>query len=372
MSKTTLCVLFGGCTSEYEVSLESAYGVISNIDRAKYAVVMVAITNDGIWNHYTGDVEDIPNGKWVADTANLKRACVDVSMGSSSLIVFGNDGTFTKIRIDAAFPVMHGAYGEDGTMQGLFEMAKIPFVGSGCASSAACMDKAMTKMIINNTSVPQAKSLIRTIDMKKLAQCDEYTSALVAEIEAKFTYPIFIKPANAGSSRGISKVTATSSLIDALILGAENDAGAKVIIEENISGKEVEVAVLGNPPDIITSVCGEIDPGSEFYDYDTKYKNSTASYFIPARIKPETADKIKEYVTTIYTALGCKGLSRVDFFVGTDSAGNEIVTFNEINTIPGFTPISMYPKLFIHSDISYAELIDRLVTLAMGNGKGDF
>jgi len=365
MNKVTLCVLFGGCTSEYEVSLESAYGVISNVNREKYDVVMLGITRDGVWYNYTGDVEDIPNDKWIDSKNDLKRACADVSMGSSSLIVFDDNGSCEKIRIDVAFPVMHGAYGEDGTMQGLFEMAKIPFVGSGCASSAVCMDKAMTKMIINNTCVPQAKSLIRTIDMKKIAVCDEYTAALIAEIENTFAYPIFIKPASAGSSRGVSKVNGREDLIDAITLGAKNDVSAKIVIEENITGKEVEVAVLGNPPEINASVCGEIDPGSEFYDYDTKYKNSTASYFIPARILHETADKIKEYVSVIYTALGCRGLSRVDFFVSKNADGSEKITFNEINTIPGFTPISMYPKLFIHGGMSYADLIDKLVTIAM-------
>lgn len=366
MSKLNLCILFGGCSTEYEVSLESAYGVITNIDREKYDIIQVGITRDGEWYNYYGDVEDICTGKWCENKNVMNRVCVDPSRGSSSLLVFADGSSnYGKIHIDVAFPVMHGAFGEDGTMQGLFEIAGIPCVGSGCASSAVCMDKAFTKMVINNYNIPQAKSLVRTIDLKKIAACAEYRDEIISEVENTFTYPIFIKPACSGSSRGVSKVKSRETAIEAAVLAAENDFTGKIIIEEGIIGKEVEIAVLGNSCDALASVCGEIDPGAEFYDYETKYKNSTASYFIPARINDETSEKIKNYALKIYNALSCKGLSRIDFFVRTLSDGTEEIIFNEINTIPGFTPISMYPKLFIHGGMTYAELTDKLIRLAL-------
>lgn len=364
MDRLCVCVLFGGCSSEYEVSLESAYGVVNNIDRGKYDVVTVGITKEGVWYFYDGNYEDIRTGIWCESRDLMRRVCVNTSRGTSELLVFDNDGAgYESVHIDVAFPVMHGAFGEDGTMQGIFEMAGIPCVGCGCASSAVCMDKAFTKMVVNNYAIPQAESYICVIDIQKIKIDKVYADEIISAVEDKFTYPLFVKPACSGSSRGVSKVNQSAELVDALIFAAENDAGGKIIAEECIKGIEVEVAVLGNSINAVASACGEIDPGGEFYDYDTKYINSNASYFIPARISDGMAEKIRDYAIKIYSALSCRGLSRIDFFVRIRD-GIEEAVFNEINTIPGFTPISMYPKLFIYGGMTYSRLTDRLIELA--------
>ena len=345
MNKIKLCVLFGGASSEYEVSLKSAYSVLTNADPDKYEIITVGITKDGVWYYYTGDFESIPSGKWV--DVPSKKVFLSPSKGDKCLIT--EDGQ--RIEIDVAWPAMHGQNCEDGRIQGLLELADVPFIGPGCRASAVCMDKASTKLCLENFGIPQAKAaVVLTTEYEK-------DPAEVIERAEKLGYPLFVKPCGTGSSVGVMKAEDRENLVIAIENALKFDN--KILIEEFISGKEVEVAVMGNE-DPIAPTCGEIDPGFEFYDYDTKYNNDTAQYFIPARISENAQKTVKELAIKIYTALGCKGMSRVDFFVE-----GERIIFNEINTLPGFTNISMYPKMMMASGLSYADIIDKQVELAM-------
>ncbi len=358
MEKISLLILFGGKSTEHEVSLVSATSIIKNADPERYDLVTVGITKDGDWYLYTGDPELIRDGGWLSDEAHLEKCAILPSMSEHSLLVYGDDGAFRKIRIDVVFPVMHGAYAEDGTLQGLLQMSGIPFVGCNCAVSAIGMDKSFTKLILKNFNIRQARSIVVRSESIAVA-----FPQLVEHAEELSPYPLFVKPANAGSSVGASKVHERSELLTALNKAAKYDS--KILIEEYIRGKEVEVAVMGNKT-YTASTPGEIIPGSEFYDYDTKYSSdSTASYRVPAGIRIETIDEIRSTAIRIASILGVTGLSRVDFFVRRVSGREEII-FNEINTLPGFTEISMYPKLFMHDGMTYPEIVDRLVDLALG------
>ena len=257
-------------------------------------------------------------------------------------------------RIDVVFPVMHGENCEDGAVQGLLELAGIPYVGPHVAASAVAMDKTLTKLVVDQAGIPQAAwHLVRSSEL------EHHVDHVVAALEQKFTYPMFVKPAGTGSSVGVSKAANREALCAALHAAAKFDT--KILVEEFIDGREIEVAVMGNDSPA-ASVCGEIDSGAEFYDYEAKYVTDTSVAYIPARISEEVEEQVRELAVNVYSAIGCQGLSRVDFFVTYE--GNRIV-FNEINTLPGFTSISMYPKLFAASGIPYAQLIDELLKLAM-------
>lgn len=350
MIKLNFCCIFGGQSSEHEVSLCSAYGVISNTNTEKYNLYTVGINKNGEWFLYTGDKENIKNGNWENDLGNKFNAFLTPN---STLCVIKPDKN-EYIKIDVLFPVVHGAYCEDGRLQGLLDMYGVKYIGPGCASSAVCMDKAFTKQILTSHGIPQANAVVITRD-----DLAEDLSLLPENIGRVMGYPVFVKPANAGSSVGVSKVASEDQLIPALKKALKEDS--KALIEEFINGREVEIAVMGNGRNILTSTTGEIDPGAEFYDYETKYKTDTASYHIPARITEDQTSELTDHAKTIYTVLSCKGLSRIDFFVCDDGR----VIFNEINTLPGFTPISMFPKLFGHIGISYSELIDKLIEFAL-------
>ncbi len=346
--KLNFCCIFGGESSEHEVSLVSSYSVLSNTDKEKYNIIKVGVTRDGKWYLYTGDNENIKSGKWEDDRENKFDAYI---VPSSRLCVI-NGGNAEYIKIDVAFPVMHGAYSEDGRMQGLLDMCHVKYVGPGCASSAVSMDKAFTKQVLSAADIPQAKAVVVT----KSDVCQ--MEAICDSIEKVFGFPVFVKPANAGSSVGVSKVTCKDELPLALNKAFMEDN--KALIEEFIKGKEVEVAVMGNE-DPVAAVPGEIDPGADFYDYETKYVTDTASYYIPARISDEAINTVRSLALDIYKALGCRGLSRIDFFVCDDGR----IVFNELNTLPGLTSISMYPKMFINMGMTYSEIIDKLLSLAM-------
>ena len=346
MKKLDVILLFGGRSSEHEVSRRSAYAVYSNLDKEKYNVHTVGITKTGKWYLYTGTPEAIPGGEWEQDTACLTPVMPDVAEQSGSFLCLGEE--VSRIGCDLVFPVLHGAEGEDGRIQGILDVARIPYVGCGCAASAVSMDKTLTKRIINNTDVPQVPCLI--------AHRGEDYAQVAARVEAKFAYPVFVKPASAGSSVGASKAEDREGLMTALALAEKEDG--TVLIEEFIRCREVEVAVLGNGAPV-ASRTGEIAPGSDFYDYDTKYKNDTASYYVPARLPEAMQEQIRAYALTVYRALGCRGLSRVDFFVRDDRE----IFFNEINTLPGFTSISMYPKLWADAGLPFSALLDRLIEL---------
>lgn len=344
-------IIFGGASSEHFVSCVSASYVISNIPTDKYDVVTVGITRDGEWYLYEGDVSLLPEDKWL-ESGKCTKAAVSPDRKDKSLIVFRDDKV-EKIKIDVAFPVLHGKNGEDGTIQGLFELSGIPYVGSDCCSSACCMDKAITNTLADSAEICQAKWL----------SCikEEYPSikdGFLKKAEEYLGYPIFVKPANAGSSVGVSKAVDRASLEKAMEVAFKEDR--KVVLEEFIDGFEVECAVLGNA-DAQAMTVGQIKPANEFYDYEAKYENDNSELYIPAHIPEETIEEVRRMAVRVYKELGCSGLSRVDFFV-TKKDGR--VVFNEINTIPGFTPISMYAKLCEYSGISYSQLVDRLLMLA--------
>ncbi len=337
-----LLILFGGKSGEYEVSEMSAASVLSNIDTDKYNIIKIGITKDGRWFKTDASPEQIKSGEW--DSMPKQSAFLSPDTSHHGIFVEG------KLQnVDVIFPVMHGDYCEDGCIQGLFELSGIPYVGPGVLASAAGMDKSATKLFAAASGVPQAKWYITS----PAASEEE-----IEKIESEFSYPIFVKPCNAGSSLGISKAGNRAELEKAIAEAAKFDS--KILCEEYIDGYEVECAVLGNE-DTRASVVGQITPSNEFYDYSAKYIDNASGLTIPANIPEETAEKIREYAVTVFKALGCRGMSRADFFV---LRGSGEIKFNEINTLPGFTSISMYPKLWEKSGIPYSELIDKLIEYA--------
>ena len=352
VKKLNVCVLFGGISPEHDVSLRSAESVLNNMDQEKYNIYPVGITKTGKWIHFgSTDYSLLPSGAWENCPENRGAAISPVR--GQGLLIFEGD-CVVREQIDVVFPVLHGENGEDGAMQGLLQLAGIPYVGPHISASAVSMDKTLTKLVADQAGVPHAAwQLVRSGDL-------EYRmDAIIAQLEQCFQYPMFVKPAGTGSSVGVSKVATAEGLRAALLCAGKYDS--KILVEEFIHGREVEVAVLGNDSPV-ASICGEIDSGAEFYDYDAKYVTDTSTAYIPARIEETVAEQVREAAVRIYSAIGCQGLSRVDFFV--TYADNRVV-FNEINTLPGFTSISMYPKLFDASGIPYGQLIDRLLELAM-------
>ncbi len=352
MAKRNVCVLFGGMSPEHAVSLRSAESVLNNMDAEKYNILPVGITEDGQWYLYGGtDYSQLPTGQWLHHPNNCRAAISPVR--GEGLLCFA-DERVVREPIDVVFPVLHGENGEDGAMQGLLQMAGIPYVGPHVSASAVAMDKTLTKLVADNAGITQAAwMLVKKSSLVKNAE------VVLQKVEEKFAYPVFVKPAGTGSSVGVSKAADKEALLDALLHAAKYDD--KILVEEFIDGHEVEVAVLGNNSPV-ASVVGEIDSGAEFYDYDAKYLTDTSVAYIPARIDDAVAEELRDKAVQVYKAIGCCGLSRVDFFV---TYKDNRVVFNEINTIPGFTSISMYPKLFTASGIPYSSLIDQLLQLAM-------
>ncbi len=355
MKKQNVCVLFGGISPEHEVSLRSAESVLNNLDKSKYNVFPLGITKEGDWILFGGeDYSMLPKGTWKTHTGN-RRAAISPVRGQGVLSFEGE--TIVRERIDVVFPVLHGENGEDGAMQGLLQMAGIPYVGPHVAASAVAMDKTLTKLVVDHAGVPQAAwQLVRASEL------DNHMENTLSQLEMRFRYPMFVKPAGTGSSVGVSKATDRETLRAALLCAAKYDR--KILVEEFIHGREIEVAVMGND-NPVASICGEIDSGADFYDYDAKYITDTSTAYIPARISDEVAEIVREAAVRVYSAIGCQGLSRVDFFVTYEE--NRVV-FNEINTIPGFTSISMYPKLFEASGIPYPQILDELIRLAVEAG----
>lgn len=352
MAKLKIAVLFGGESSEHEVSLVSAYSVLNNIPKDKYDVMCIGITKKGHWMYYPGEYEDIKTGKWENNPDNCTAVISPDTVGKGVLLLGAEEKCYLR-KIDAVFPVLHGRFGEDGTVQGLCALAGIPCVGCDMTSSASCMDKSITHMILDAAGIRTApfcavtRPMLRDIE----GMCDGIESKLGG-------YPMFVKPACAGSSVGVSRAVNRDELKKGLKIAFAH--GEKVVVETEIIGKEVECAVLGNGTELIASIPGQITPAEEFYDYDAKYKLGTSVLDIPAKISPEMTEELREAAKRAYIAMGCSGFSRVDFFV-TESG----LVLNEINTIPGFTPISMYPKLMENMGIGYSELLDRLIELAI-------
>lgn len=343
-------VVFGGCSSEHDVSVVSAASVLGSIDRKKYNVYMMGITKDGKWYLYDGPVDALPEDRWlIAGTRKTAFVSPDRSVHGVTVL---HEGTYENIRIDVAFPVLHGKNGEDGTIQGLFQLAGIPYVGCDMTSSAVSMDKILTNTVADKNNIAQAKW-----DYITKYEFDSGAKSLEA-IGNNLGYPVFVKPANAGSSVGISKAHNYEELKAALDLAFKHDT--RVLFEEFIDGFEVECAVLGND-EVKTGVVGQITPANEFYDYDAKYSNAASLLNIPALVPEKIRDEIAKEAVRVFKALGGSGFSRVDFFV---TKKDNKVLFNEINTIPGFTSISMYPKMIEAAGISYTELCDILLSLA--------
>ena len=347
----TVLVLFGGMSPEHAVSLVSATAVLKNMRKDNRRILPVGITRGGKWLLWGGDsYDDIADDQWEQNAAN-RTAFLSPERGAGLCVL--SEGKTEIIPVDVIFPVLHGENGEDGTVQGLFQLSGIPYVGCGVCASAASMDKSVTKLIAATTGVRQAEWLtLHRSDFRADA------AAMCKKIKQKLDYPVFIKPCSTGSSVGVSKVKAEADLLPALENAFNYDK--KILAEEFINGREVEVAVLGND-DAKAATAGEIDAGAEFYDYETKYVTSTSTPYIPARIDEKTMTDVRAWAVKIFTALGCAGLSRVDFFVTRDT--NEIV-FNEINTLPGFTSISMYPKMWAADGLPFDELIERVIALA--------
>ena len=335
--KKNIMVIFGGESNEYTVSLRSASAIIKNTDREKYNVYTVGISKSGKFYRFSGNVSEIESDTWTEN--KLNEPCV---FAGGKLITVTE-----RIRIDAAILAVHGQNCEDGKLQGYLFCAKIPYVGCDCQSSAVCMDKAATKDLLRRHNIPMVKYITVYQNEKDI----------VERVESYIEYPVFVKPARSGSSVGASVAKSRGELLTSL--GYAFSVDDKVLVEKFVHAKETEVAILQiSDTNVSVSRVGEIESGGSFYDYDTKYKKETAKYFIPARIDGENQRKVRELAKKIFTLLGCSSLARVDFFVGDE------IFFNEINTLPGFTSISMYPKLLSDTGYSFSDIIDRLVMTA--------
>jgi len=347
--KLNVAVVFGGKSGEHEVSLMSATNIINAMDKEKYNIYMMGITKQGKWMTYKGDVNKIIDGSWEEEAAGLDKE------ETINLLFSGIFDDEAKRKIDVVFPVLHGPNGEDGTIQGLFEMLDIPYVGCGVMASALGMDKDFSKQLFGRAGLPVGDYIVM---LKEDINKDMAYAA--GTIEGKFAYPVFIKPANMGSSVGITKAHNRKELIDGLTEACRYDR--KILIEENINCREIECSVLGNN-DPVASGVGEIIPSKEFYDYEAKYFDDGKSVLvIPAELPDNKIQEIREIAVKAYKSLGCCGMARVDFFL---EKGTEKVYLNELNTIPGFTKISMYPKLWDTAGLSCGKLIDRLIELAI-------
>lgn len=340
-NKLRVAVIFGGRSGEHDVSLMSARSVLSVLDPAKYEVTQIGITREGKW--LTGDdvIGKFENGK----LNGLEHFALSADPSVRR----------TQEAFDVFFPVLHGTFGEDGTIQGLFEMADVAYVGAGVVGSAVGMDKGVFKEVMRANGIPVVESVLVLRN-----EIGKNMNGVIEKAEKAGAYPLFTKPANLGSSVGVTKCYNRSDLQEGLMEAAQFDR--RVLIERGVTNaREIEVSVLGND-EPAASVCGEILPSREFYSYESKYIDGTSGLEIPAQIPHETSEKIREYAVRAYKSIDCAGMARVDFFVEKDT--NQIY-LNELNTIPGFTKISMYPKLWEASGLPYAKLVDRLIELAL-------
>ncbi|GHO76810.1 D-alanine--D-alanine ligase A [Ktedonobacter sp. SOSP1-85] len=356
--KKRIGIIFGGRSCEHEVSLASAASVVQNLDAEKYDIVPIAITKDGAW-------------LWGVEPQQLLRAVNDPMLATEiasspvvTLVIDSQSRRFISINkaqplpangeLDVLFPVLHGPYGEDGTIQGLFEMANIPYVGCGVLGSAAGMDKEIMKELFQAAGLP----VVKTLTYRRF-EWEREPEHLIAMIEHQLAYPCFVKPANLGSSIGVSRANDRDQLIKAMNEAFTYDR--KIEVEQGINCREFSCAVLGND-EPSASVVGEILPGDEFSDYEDKYVNHTIQFVIPATIPTETAQMLRDMALRAYQALDLQGLSRVDFFQDKVTGRFYI---NEVNTLPGFTEMSLYPKLWAASGLAYSQLLDQLIELAL-------
>lgn len=347
MGKKRLGVIFGGTSTEHEVSIVSGTSVIKNLNKEKYEIYPIYIDKAGEWFEFEPDNKTYKVGDEIVGTKKIE-----------------NIWNYLK-TMDILFPVLHGLQGEDGTIQGMFELLKIPYVGTRVLGSSVCMDKVYSKIIFEKAKLNQAKYIyIRRLEDKYIYVNEDFSEEIlniqetVNKIMEKIDFPMFIKPSNSGSSVGISKAKNKDELNNAITEASKFDK--KILIEENINGREIECAVLGNE-EVKASVLGEILPAEAFYSFSAKYQNSDSKTVEAPDLPEELTKKVRELAVKAYKAADCQGLSRVDFFV--DDKENKIY-INEINTLPGFTEISMYPKLWEKSGLTYTELLDKLIELA--------
>ncbi len=346
-----VAVIFGGQSTEHDVSKVSGSAVLKNLDKEKYDITPIYIGKDGIWYKYTKNIKEIELLKIDEEITELEK--------------IDNVLEFLKTQ-ELLFPVLHGLYGEDGTIQGLFELIKVPYVGCKVLASSMAMDKVYTKIVIDKAGIKQAKSeYIRKFNDKCIYVNKNFDEEILSieeicnKMEKNLKYPMFIKPSNSGSSVGVSRAKTKEELKTAIENASKFDK--KILIEQGVLGHEVECAVLGNE-EVISSRVGEIKAAEEFYSFDAKYNNQESKTMIPAEISEKTEEEIRKQAVKAFKAIDGKGLSRVDFFVE-DETGDIIL--NEINTLPGFTQISMYPKLFESVGIKYNKLLDKLIELAL-------
>ena len=345
-----VAVIFGGMSTEHDVSIVSGISIIKNLNQNKYEIYPIYIDENGDCYKYTKKIEEI--------------GTVEVGDKLKEIEKIENPMNYLK-QMDCIFPVLHGLYGEDGTVQGLFELLKIPYVGCKVLASSICMDKVYAKIIFEKAGLNQAKYVYIRKDKEKyryIANNFEETICTLEEVEKeveeKLEYPMFVKPSNSGSSVGIRKVKNKKELEEAIKYAGKYDN--KILVEQGIIGREIECAVLGNE-EVLASCVGEVLSAEEFYSFDSKYKNSQSRTVIPANIEENISEEIRKQAIKAYKAAGGAGLSRVDFFV--ENGTNKII-INEINTMPGFTAISMYPKLFEAVGIKYTELLDKIIELS--------
>lgn len=356
MGRLSIAVIFGGQSSEHEISCISVQTVAKAIRQDTYDITYIGITKEGRWL-LADSLSSISDGSWRESEVS---AVLSPDASKKEIIIFEN-GKITTKKIDVVFPVLHGMYGEDGTIQGLFEMAQIPYVGCGVLASAAGMDKVYTKIIVEDLGIRQAEYvLVRAKDVMagKLEEQAE-------RVETKLNYPVFIKPSKAGSSQGVSKAHDRAELIEGLKLAAGHDT--KILVERNIVGREIECAVLGSAGAVEASGVGEILAAAEFYDFDAKYTNAESRTVISPELPEGKTEEIRSAAKRIFTALDGYGLSRVDFFLEEDT--NQVV-FNEINTMPGFTSISMYPMLWQAEGMDIEQLVEKQIQLALQRMQG--
>ena len=340
--KETVAVLFGGQSSEHDVSVVSGANIAGAIDTDKYDLLLIGITKEGRWL-LCDSIADMKSGAWTKSTTGC---VISPDATKKCAMITGEDGTLTERKIDVIFPALHGLYGEDGTVQGIFELAKIPYVGCGVLASAVCMDKLFTKIVVKDLGIRQARYI--AVYREDLA----VMPPILARIEEKLGYPVFVKPANAGSSCGISKACTREELIAALQLASQHDR--EILVEEMINGRELECAVLNGH----ASGVGEILAAADYYDYDAKYNNPDSKTVIGPKLPEGKEDEIRAKSEAIFKAVNGAGLARVDYFLENDT---DSVIFNEINTLPGFTAISMYPMLWAAEGLPKQALVDRLI-----------
>lgn len=356
--KLRIGLFFGGRSGEHEVSLASAKSVMENLDKDKFEVIPIGITKEGSWLLGIDPVRLLAAEQNVSSDASLEQTTTVTLTGDPTLRrlipVQGGEPLGPSGSIDVLFPVMHGTYGEDGSLQGLMDMANVPYVGCGVLGSALGMDKEKMKMVFQSVGLPIVDYLVY-----RRNEWERSPQTILDAIEQRFGYPCFVKPVNLGSSVGVSKAHGREELEHAINVAAEYDR--KIIIERAINCREVECAVLGND-EPIASVVGEVISSNEFYDYRAKYIDNKSQTIIPADIPQATAEEVRRQSVQAFLALDLSGLARVDFFFEKETGA---VYINEVNTMPGFTQISMYPKLWQASGISYPELLERLIELAL-------